>query len=253
MRYVIFAHTTQTLAPPDVDIAQQLLADLGLADAEAFSMSQQACVSSLGAIDVAAQLLVADRADAADGPDGRAAAADYALVVTGEQAFSPAAQLIPNSAIMADAAGACLVTVDGPGDEVVSFASTTYGEYAEWANLTADQSVRFGEQYGERLGAAITAAIAEAGLTFADIDLVIPHNVNMLAWRQTIKALDADPDRFFLDNIGRLSHTYTSDVFINYASLREAGRLVPGRRYVLASVGLGATFGAMVITHRAAP
>jgi 3-oxoacyl-[acyl-carrier-protein] synthase III len=244
VRYLIFAHTTQTLAPPDVDIAQEIRADLELAEADAFSMSQQACVSSLGAIDAAAHLL---RADGADG------AADYALVVTGERAFSPVVQLIPNTAIMADAAGACLVTLDGAGDRVRSFATTTYGQYAEWSKLDLEQTTEFGQLYGERLGAAISAAVDAAGLTFDDIDMVIPHNVNALAWRQTIKALDAAPEKFFLDNIARLSHTYTSDVFINYASMREGGRLVPGRNYVLASVGLGATFGAMVITHRAAP
>jgi 3-oxoacyl-[acyl-carrier-protein] synthase-3 len=244
VRYLIFAHTTQTLAPPDVDIAQEIRADLELAEADAFSMSQQACVSSLGAIDAAAHLL---RADGADGGAG-----DYALVVTGERAFSPMVQLIPNTAIMADAGGACLVTLDGAGDLVRSFSTTTYGQYAHWSALTPEQNTEFGKLYGERLGAAISAAVDAAGLTFDEIDTVIPHNVNELAWRQTIKALDAAPEKFFLDNIARLSHTYTSDVFINYASMREAGRLVSGRNYVLASVGLGATFGAMVITHPAA-
>ncbi|CAO0830792.1 3-oxoacyl-ACP synthase OS=Streptomyces microflavus OX=1919 GN=HUT09_15140 PE=4 SV=1 [Streptomyces microflavus] len=49
----------------------------------------------------------------------------------------------------------------------------------------------------------------------------------------------------------RFSHTYASDVFVNYTTLRDEGRLVDGAHYLLVSVGLGATFGAMVITHRA--
>lgn len=237
--YLIYAHTTQTLAPPDVDIAQDIRDALGLsAGTEAFSMSQQACVSSLGAIDVAGELL------RADGQDG------YALIVSGEQAFSPIVQLIPNTAIMADAAGACLVTVGGPGDAVHSFASSTYGQYAAWSELDQAAAVEFGERYGRRLAEAISAAVDQAGLRLADIELVIPHNVNMLAWRQTMKELDAPEEKFFLDNVGKYSHTYTSDVFINYATLREEGRLVAGGWYVLASVGLGATFAAIVIQHR---
>ncbi|TCO44779.1 3-oxoacyl-[acyl-carrier-protein] synthase III C-terminal domain-containing protein [Actinocrispum wychmicini] len=237
--YVVFAHTTQTLTPPDIEMAQVIRDELGLAGADAFALSQQACVSSLGAIDVAAELLRSDG-------DG------YALVVCGEQAFAPGIQLIPNSAIMADAAAACLVTLDGAGDVVHSFVTRTYGEYAEWSTLSPARSVEFGELYGERLAAIIKEAVLAAGLTFDEIARVLPHNVNMLAWRQTIKVLGAPPEKFFLDNISRFSHTYTADVFVNYTTMREAGLLVDGERYVLASVGLGATFGAMVITYREA-
>jgi len=237
--YVVYAHTTQTLAPPDVDMAQVIRDELGLAGADAFALSQQACASSLGAIDVVAELL----RSADDG--------GYALVVTGERAFSPTVQLVPNTTIMADGAGACLVTLDGAGDVVRSFVTRTLGEYAEWTRLDPQDSRQFAESYGARLADVIRAAVAEAGLAFDDIDQVIPHNVNMLAWRQTIAALDALPDRFFLDNIPRYGHTFTSDLFINYTTMRDAGLLVDGGRYVLAAVGLGATFGAMVITHRA--
>jgi 3-oxoacyl-[acyl-carrier-protein] synthase-3 len=57
-------------------------------------------------------------------------------------------------------------------------------------------------------------------------------------------------EKFFLDNVAHFSHCYASDVFVNYTTLRDAGRLVDGGRYLLASVGLGATFAAMTITHQ---
>ncbi|MEV0635590.1 3-oxoacyl-[acyl-carrier-protein] synthase III C-terminal domain-containing protein [Streptomyces sp. NPDC050619] len=237
--YVVYAHTVQTVTPSHIDAAQVIREDLGLPDAEAFALSHQACVSSLGAIDLVGELL---RAEAPEGA--------YALMVTGERAYSPKVQLIPNSAIMADAAAACLVTVGGGGDEVRSFATRTLGEFAAGLEMAKEQIQRFGQVYGTVLGEVIHEAAARAGLTFDDIDLVIPHNVNMVSWRQTIKEMSADPARFFLDNIPHYSHTYASDVFVNYTTLREAGRLTDGRHYVLVSVGLGATFGAMVITHR---
>jgi 3-oxoacyl-[acyl-carrier-protein] synthase III len=164
--YVVYAHTTQTLAPPDVEMAQVIRDELGLAGAEAFGLSQQACASSLGAIDVVAELL---RSAADDG--------GYALVVTGERAFSPIVQLVPNTTIMADGAGACLVTLDGAGDAVRSFVTRTFGEYAEWTRLAPADSRQFAESYGARLADVIRAAVAEAGLEFDDIDQVIPHNV----------------------------------------------------------------------------
>ncbi|WP_035794605.1 3-oxoacyl-[acyl-carrier-protein] synthase III C-terminal domain-containing protein [Kitasatospora mediocidica] len=237
--YVIYAHTLQTLTPPHLDAAQVIRDDLGLPDAEAFALTQQACVSSLGAVDLAGELL---RAEAPRGA--------YALMVTGERAYSPKVQLVPNSAIMADAAAACLLTLDGPGDRVRSHVTRTLGEFAAGLDMTKEQVQRFGQVYGPVLGEVIQQAVGEAGLRFEEIDLVIPHNVNLVSWRQTIKDMGADPARFFLDNVPLYSHTYASDVFVNYTTLRESDRLVDGGHYVLVSVGLGATFGAMVITHR---
>jgi 3-oxoacyl-[acyl-carrier-protein] synthase-3 len=237
--YLVYAHTTQAVAPPEVEVAQVLREDLGLADAEAFGLSQQACVSSLGGIDVVGELL---RAEAEPGA--------YALMVTGERAYSPVVQHIPNTAIMADAAAACLVTLDGGGDRVRSFATRTLGEYARWLDLTPAQNTEFGERYGSRIAEVIDEAVAAAGLSLRDVELVIPHNVNMLAWRQTIKVLDVPREKVFLDNVPRYSHTFASDVFVNYTTLRERGALVDGGHYVMVSVGLGATFGAMVVTHR---
>ncbi|MFE9613359.1 3-oxoacyl-[acyl-carrier-protein] synthase III C-terminal domain-containing protein [Streptomyces sp. NPDC006012] len=237
--YLVYAHTTQAVAPADVDVAQVVRDDLGLPGTEAFGLSHQACVSSLGGIDVVGELL---RAEAEEGA--------YALMITGERAYSPIVQHVPNTAIMADAAAACLVTLDGAGDRVRSFVTRTLGEYAKWLELTPEQNTQFGERYGERIAEVIHEAVDQAGLSFEDIELVIPHNVNMLAWRQTIKVLDVPREKVFLDNVPRYSHTFASDVFVNYTTLRDEGRLVDGAHYVMVSVGLGATFGAMVITHR---
>ncbi|MEU3626934.1 3-oxoacyl-[acyl-carrier-protein] synthase III C-terminal domain-containing protein [Amycolatopsis coloradensis] len=238
--HLIYAHTMPTVTPAHIDAAQVVRERLDLRDAEAFALTQQACVSSLGAVDVAARLLRAEGTE-----NG------YALVVTGEQAFSPAVQLIPNSAIMADAAAACLVGIDGRGDVVRAFVSSTLGEFAEGLRMTRAEIQSFGQVYAKELAEIIRRAVDEAGLAPDDIDLVLPHNVNAVSWRQAIKELDWPSERFFLDNIARLSHCYSADVFVNYTTVRAAARLVDGRHYLLVSVGLGATFGAMVITHRA--
>ncbi|MFW5418666.1 3-oxoacyl-ACP synthase [Nocardiopsis sp. CNT-189] len=237
--YVVFAHTMQMLTPPGIDAAPLIRDALGLHGAEAFAVNQQACVSSMGAIDITAELMRADR--------GRRAPGGYGLMVTGERAYSPRIQLIPHSAIMAEAAAACLFTLDGPGDPVLSYVDRVRGEFADGLLMSDDQIKRFGAAYAPELADVIRAAVAEAGLEPAEVDLVIPHNVNTISWRHVIKELEIPPERVFLDNVPRLSHCYSSDVFVNYTTLRDAGRLKAGRPYVLASVGLGATFGAMVV------
>ncbi|MCL8015543.1 3-oxoacyl-ACP synthase III family protein [Streptomyces sp. AS02] len=240
IRYVLYAHTTQAVAPAHVDPAREVRDRLGLHHAEAFALSHQNCASGMAAVDVAAELLRAE---------GRAG--DRALVVTGEQAFSPKVQLIDDVAIMGDAAAACLVTLDGAGDAVRSYATRTLGEFSAAMLLDGEKSLRFGKVYAPELAEVMRQAVDEAGLGFSDIDLVIPHNVNLQSWRQTINELGIPREQVFLENVERFSHCFASDVFLNYTTLRDEGRLTEGRHYLFATVGLGATFAAMVITHHA--
>lgn len=238
IRYVLYAHTTQAVAPAHLDPAREIRDGLGLEHAEAFALSQQNCASGMAAVDTAALLL---RAEGAPG--------DCALVVTGEQAFSPQVQLIPDVAIMGDAGAACLVTLDGSGDRVRSYVTRTLGQFSAAMLLDEEKSLEVGKLYAPVLAEVIQEAVAEAGTTMDDVDVIIPHNVNLQSWRQTITELGVDRSKVFLDNVARYSHCFASDVFLNYRTLRDAGRLTPGRTYVFATVGLGATFAAMVLTH----
>ncbi|MDI3408220.1 ketoacyl-ACP synthase III family protein [Streptomyces cavernicola] len=240
IRYVVYSHTTQAVAPAHIDPAREIRNRLGLEHAEAFAVSQQNCASGMAAVDAAAELLRAE-----GGPG------DRALVVTGEQAFSPQIQLIPDIAIMGDAGAACLVGLDGAGDTVRSYATRTLGEYSAAMLLDEEKSLEVSTVYAPVLAEVVREAVEQAGLTLDDIDQIIPHNVNLQSWRQTIGELGIDRSRVFLDNVGRYSHCFASDVFLNYTTLRDAGALRHGRTYVFATVGLGATFAAMVITHRA--
>ncbi|MET9607843.1 ketoacyl-ACP synthase III family protein [Streptomyces sp. NPDC006512] len=240
IRYVVYAHTTQAVAPAHVSPAQEIKDRLGLAGAEAFALSQQNCAGGMAAIDTAAELLRAE-----GGPG------DCALVVTGEQAFSPKIQLIPDVAIMGDAGAACLVTLDGRGpDRVRSYATRTLGQFSAAMLLDEEKSLEVSKFYAPVLAEVVREAVARAGMTLPDIDLIIPHNVNLQSWRQTIGELGIDRSQVFLDNVERYSHCFASDVFLNYTTLRDAGRLTAGRNYLFATVGLGATFAAMVITHQ---
>lgn len=239
IRYVVYAHTTQAVAPAHINPAQEIKNRLGLEHAEAFALSQQNCASGMAAVDTAAELL---RAEAEPGA--------CALVITGEQAFSPQIQLIPDVAIMGDAGAACLVTLDGAGDTVRSYTTRTLGEFSAAMLLDEEKSLEVSKFYAPVLADVVRETVAQAGMTLADIDLILPHNVNLQSWRQTIGELGIDRSQVFLDNVERYSHCFASDVFLNYTSLRDAGRLEAGRNYLFATVGLGATFAAMVITRQ---
>jgi 3-oxoacyl-[acyl-carrier-protein] synthase-3 len=242
VNYLVYAHTIPTLTPPHLDPARIIRDELGLAGGtEAFAVSQQACVSNLGAIDLVAQLLRAES-------DGEG----YALVVTGERAFSPEIQLSRNVHIMADAGAACLVTIGGQGDVVRSNVTLTLGQFSAGLLMSDEEKRDFGLVATDTRIAIMQQAVADAGLEFGDIELVIPHNVNALSWRRVIEQMGIDANKVFLENVPRYSHCFTSDLFLNFVTLRDTDRLVDGKNYLLVSVGIGATFGAMVITHQLA-
>jgi 3-oxoacyl-[acyl-carrier-protein] synthase-3 len=148
---------------------------------------------------------------------------------------------------MGEAATASLVSHNGPGDRIRSYATAVRGELHAGQFMQPDE-----KEHNRRIGTEMTVevihqALADAGLELADIDMVIPHNPDM---SDVATALGLGPERFFAENLARYSHSYASDVFVNYVTLRDAGRLVPGHHYVLVSTGLGAVYSATVITHR---
>ncbi|BCJ61916.1 3-oxoacyl-[acyl-carrier-protein] synthase III C-terminal domain-containing protein [Micromonospora endophytica] len=236
IRYLIFAHTAQDLTPTTLVAADALRERLGLPDAEAFAVTQHACASGLLAIEVAGELL-----RAADDPDA------LALVLTGEQPFTRAIQVLWNTSIIGEASSACLVGLGGAGTRVLSYAARTVGEFFDGYQLAGAALHRFGSTYHTYLVEVIREALAAAELELADLTMVIPHNVNISSWVTICATLGLDRDRVFLDNVGEYSHCSCSDPFLNLATLASRGALVAGGRYLVTAVGLGATYSAMVV------
>ncbi|WP_232666643.1 3-oxoacyl-[acyl-carrier-protein] synthase III C-terminal domain-containing protein [Pseudonocardia sp. TRM90224] len=238
VRYLIYAHTMQDVAPFGVSIAAQLRTRLGLPAATAFALTQQYCASGLAAVATAGELLALDAV-----PDA------LALVVTGELAFSPMSRLIPNTAVMGEVAAACLVGLSGSGDAVRSHVVQTDGRYAGCLRLSPQDAQDFAADYPKRLADVMASAVSAAGLTMAEIDRIVPHNVNRSSWRRTLDVLGIDAAQVFLDNIAESGHCFCADPFLNYTTMRNRGLLRAGGHYLLTAVGLGATYVATVVRH----
>jgi 3-oxoacyl-[acyl-carrier-protein] synthase III len=242
IRYVILAHTIQYLTPSHIEPAQLLRDWLGLTAAEAFAVTQQNCASGLAAIDIAGELLRAtgDRSS-------------KALVITGEKPFSPLSRLITNTSIFGEASAACLVGIDGTGSRVRSYVVKTAGRFADVFRPHREALAEFNATYAANVIETIDQAVAQAGLTLADITMIVPHNVNQSSWRPIITKLGLAKQQVFLDNVARYGHCYCSDPFLNLVSLRDGDRLVAGGFYLFVAVGLGATYAAMIIEMASQP
>jgi 3-oxoacyl-[acyl-carrier-protein] synthase III len=237
VRHVVFARTVSTVAPADEDPIEDVCAALGLTEATAFTLTQHACATGLLAVEVAGRLLDAD-----GDPDA------LALVVTGEKTFSDALQMIPESTVMGESTAACLVCADGERDRLLGYATRTHGRFGEdFPPHPLDPA--FLKEHNQLLAEVMREAADAAGVALDDLALILPHNVNRLSWSWTCKLLHIPLERVFLDNVAVTGHCFTADPFINHVHATRAGLLKPGDLYLMASVGLGATFSAAVLRH----
>jgi 3-oxoacyl-[acyl-carrier-protein] synthase-3 len=240
VRYVVRAKTMPiSQVYPDSPV-RQASDVLGLSHATSFTVTDHACASGLLAVDMCGMLLAAD-----GDPDA------LALVLLGEKAFTHIARAIPDVAVMGEGFAAVLVSAGGTGnaDKLLGYATRTHSDAAGSLAMTPAQAEKFRLSYHDALAEVVHAALGVAGVAIADVDLLLPHNVNTVSWYRTASEIGLPIERVFLDNVKVTGHCFCADPFINYRTAVDLGRLSCGDRYVMVSVGLGSTFSAMVFQH----
>lgn len=95
---------------------------------------------------------------------------------------------------------------------------------------------------------AADKVVADAGLTWDDIDLIIPHQANMRIVEAAAKRIGITTDRMFI-NLDRYGNTSGASIPIALCEAREAGRLKRGDKVVLVGFGGGLTWAAAVIEY----
>jgi 3-oxoacyl-[acyl-carrier-protein] synthase III len=96
------------------------------------------------------------------------------------------------------------------------------------------------------------AAVAKAGWTQDDVDLIIPHQANIRIIEAVAKGLDLPMDKFFV-NVDRYGNTSAASVPIALAEAVNSGRVKPGDKLVFVAFGAGFTSGAVALEWTADP
>jgi len=84
------------------------------------------------------------------------------------------------------------------------------------------------------------------GLTPGDIDLLVSHQANRRIIQLASEKLGIDPAKVVI-NIERFGNTTAATIPLALADARQDGRLRPGHRVMLTSVGAGFTVGAVLL------
>jgi len=93
---------------------------------------------------------------------------------------------------------------------------------------------------------ACDQALQRAGLTGADIDLMIPHQANIRIIEATAKHAKMPMDKVYV-NVDRYGNTSAASIAIALDEAVRTGRIQPGMRVLLVAFGAGFTWASMVV------
>jgi 3-oxoacyl-[acyl-carrier-protein] synthase-3 len=237
IKYIIHCHTATVITSFGRSVIREAQQALGLESALCFGTSMNNCASTLNALEMAEMLL--------QNHDKHA----RAILVTGERAFTPTVQVIPNSSITGDASAAALLGLNGKKHRMLSLQMSAAGEFHKGIWSSPSESKKFEMAYVPKLTKTINEAISKAGLTLNDIALIVPHNVNVISWLNYANESGFPYKKIFLSNVKKYAHCFGSDIFINLSDAVSKNRISPGDYYVMATVGIGATFGACIFQY----
>jgi 3-oxoacyl-[acyl-carrier-protein] synthase-3 len=161
------------------------------------------------------------------------------------------------AALFGDGAGAVVVTAGAPGSigPVVLGADGSCGEMIT-SNPRTGSIIMDGHETFKQAVARLTESSLEAcrnaGVTLDDIDLFVYHQANGRITSSLGERLGLDPARV-VDCIAGLGNTSAASVPLALGYARANGQLQPGHRVLLAAVGAGFTWGAVVVEWGEAP
>ncbi|MGH3414828.1 MAG: 3-oxoacyl-[acyl-carrier-protein] synthase III C-terminal domain-containing protein [Actinocrinis sp.] len=224
---------------------------LELPDAAFYGISHVNCVSVLRAVELARRYL------------GRpqAAADDRVLVLGGDHgSISDHSRLIRRTTIGGDGAVAFLVQpcppqrFDGDGTgprspryRYLAGASGRDARFHRSLGMSDEEFGLFGKVCAEGAVETVHRAAHAAGLTADRLDWVMPHLSNRMFWRAFCATSGIAKDRIALDLIGEQAHNFGCDALMALEHADRQGRLRPGERCALVSLGQGAYFQVIIV------
>ncbi len=147
-----------------------------------------------------------------------------------------------------DPQGAYMIWLPAGGSKAPSsFETISQGQHK--IRMEGKETYRFATR---TLASTGLAAVAKAGWTPGDVDLIIPHQANIRIIEAVAKGLDLPMDRFFV-NVDRYGNTSAASVPIALAEAVNSGRVKPGDKLVFIAFGAGFTSGAVALEWTADP
>jgi 3-oxoacyl-[acyl-carrier-protein] synthase-3 len=175
------------------------------------------------------------------------------LVVAAEKMSMPAPD--KNIAILfGDGAGACLISPEPGGLEIVDSALHSDGAHTDALHLELTGPVQMSgmsviRHATRRLPEAITEVLARNNVRAQDVAAFLMHQANQNLIDRVARAIEAPPERFF-SNIRRYGNTSSASMLIAASEWHEQARLTSGDSVCFATFGAGFHWGALLARER---
>jgi 3-oxoacyl-[acyl-carrier-protein] synthase-3 len=142
----------------------------------------------------------------------------------------------------ADGAGYGHLYIPGWGGYVPETAGI-FPEYRPYLQMNGNEVFRFAVRV---MGDAAVEAVGKAGLTFEDIDMLIPHQANVRIIDAAARRLDLDREKVWV-NLDRYGNTSAASIPIALCEAESSGRLKDGDNVVFVAFGGGLAWAAGVV------
>ncbi|BBA96691.1 putative 3-oxoacyl-(acyl carrier protein) synthase III [Actinacidiphila reveromycinica] len=240
---VLYGHTllTQELGYRG-GFPDRLRQALGLPGARFYGLSHINCTSVLRAVELGRAFLGRPGA----GPDERV------LVLGGDHgSINDRSRFVPGMTVGGDGVVAFVLQHTGPDRPAryryLGGAAGRDARFHSNLRMTPEEFALFGKVCAEQAVVTVRDAARRSGLELGDIDWVMPHLSNRMFWRTFSSASGIPRERICLDLIPVQGHNFGADAVMALDHADRQGRLRPGDRCALVSLGQGAYFQAFVV------
>src|SRR5687768_2018066 len=142
----------------------------------------------------------------------------------------------------ADGAGSKHLYIPGWGAFVPETAGI-FPEYRPYLQMNGNEVFKFAVRV---MGDAAAEAVEKAGLTFADIDMLIPHQANARIIESAARRLDLPIDKVWI-NLDRFGNTSAATIPIALCEVEATGQIEDGDNLVFVAFGGGLAWAAGVV------
>lgn len=233
---VLYVHTGSIVSPVGYSVFRELRSHLFSYNCLLISMTAYKCVGYFAALKLLGNFFVSN-------------CCSQALVLTGEIAVSKYLRVVPNTAIVGDAATVSLFSSNAKNHQLIYVDVKIVPGFSEGIFLSQEKLCVYDDAFIDRFSAFILDCVLHSGISLSDIKCILPHNVNVPTWIKISAALSIPIDTIFLECIPKFGHCFCSDQVINLKHAICDGRLKKGDHYLMAACGIGFYFGAAIFKY----
>lgn len=237
IQYIFLAHTADSISPLGFHFLEKIIERLQLNEPQYFGSSLYKCASGFQLIKLLSMLSHTLNED------------QLCLLLISDIAFTEILSVIPNSTILGDAATAILLKKSGNFHRLIDVILETQDQFSRGLWAAHDEKLAFEMSYIDNLSNVIKNIVLKNNLLLSKIKCIFPHNVNVISWKRVIQFLALSKEQVYLENIAKTAHCFGSDPFFNLKDGIAQKRILPGDYYLLVTMGMGATFSAMLFQY----